>query len=154
MSRAAVPLASSALPRHCSFHCNRIGLIKFTVTIDVTPWQTPSRRSSIFLRALFEREHRWERIQAIESFKCTSWTLSSFFTVYESMHKARQEGWVGRSLLKGLIHVSAAQSFALLYDLLEFIQICRAVGLGFVVMGFIGYFVKLIHIPINHVVSH
>lgn len=35
----------------------------------------------------------------------------------------------------------------------EFMQICRAVGLGFVVMGFIGYFVKLIHIPINHVVS-
>jgi hypothetical protein len=32
-------------------------------------------------------------------------------------------------------------------------QTCRAVGLGFVVMGFIGYFVKLIHIPINHVVS-
>lgn len=35
----------------------------------------------------------------------------------------------------------------------EFMQTCRAVGLGFVVMGFIGYFVKLIHIPINHVVS-
>lgn len=35
----------------------------------------------------------------------------------------------------------------------EFLQICRAVGMGFVVMGFIGYFVKLIHIPINHVVS-
>ena len=30
---------------------------------------------------------------------------------------------------------------------IEFIQICRAVAVGFAVMGFIGYFVKLIHIP-------
>lgn len=35
----------------------------------------------------------------------------------------------------------------------EYIQICRMVGMGFVVMGFIGYFVKLIHIPINNIVS-
>jgi preprotein translocase subunit Sss1 len=27
------------------------------------------------------------------------------------------------------------------------VQICRAVAVGFAVMGFIGYFVKLIHIP-------
>ncbi|EJC98689.1 secE/sec61-gamma protein [Fomitiporia mediterranea MF3/22] len=33
----------------------------------------------------------------------------------------------------------------------EFIQICRAVAVGFAVMGFIGYFVKLIHIPINNI---
>ncbi|KIO28836.1 hypothetical protein M407DRAFT_242881 [Tulasnella calospora MUT 4182] len=31
----------------------------------------------------------------------------------------------------------------------EFVQICKAVAIGFGVMGFIGYFVKLIHIPIN-----
>ncbi|KAE8229204.1 hypothetical protein CF326_g5830 [Tilletia indica] len=35
----------------------------------------------------------------------------------------------------------------------EYLQICRAVGLGVVVMGFIGYFVKLIHIPLRHIVS-
>lgn len=29
----------------------------------------------------------------------------------------------------------------------EFIQISKAVAVGFAVMGFIGYFVKLIHIP-------
>ena len=29
----------------------------------------------------------------------------------------------------------------------EYLQICRAVAVGFAVMGFIGYFVKLIHIP-------
>ncbi|KAH7100603.1 secE/sec61-gamma protein [Auriculariales sp. MPI-PUGE-AT-0066] len=33
----------------------------------------------------------------------------------------------------------------------EFLQICRAVALGFAIMGFIGYFVKLIHIPINNI---
>lgn len=34
----------------------------------------------------------------------------------------------------------------------EFIQICRAVCTGFVIMGFIGYLVKLVHIPINNIV--
>ncbi|MBW0564812.1 hypothetical protein O181_104527 [Austropuccinia psidii MF-1] len=34
-------------------------------------------------------------------------------------------------------------------DQKEFAQICKAVAIGFALMGFIGYFVKLIHIPIN-----
>ena len=29
----------------------------------------------------------------------------------------------------------------------EYLQLCKAVSIGFVVMGFIGYLVKLIHIP-------
>ncbi|EIM23307.1 protein translocase SEC6 [Wallemia mellicola CBS 633.66] len=33
----------------------------------------------------------------------------------------------------------------------EYIQICKAVAIGFAIMGFIGYFVKLIHIPINNI---
>lgn len=33
------------------------------------------------------------------------------------------------------------------YSPIEFIQISRAVAVGFAVMGFIGYIVKLIHIP-------
>jgi len=33
----------------------------------------------------------------------------------------------------------------------EFVQISKAVAIGFAVMGFIGYFVKLIHIPINNI---
>lgn len=33
----------------------------------------------------------------------------------------------------------------------EYLQICRAVAIGFAIMGGIGYVVKLIHIPINHV---
>ncbi|KAH8918070.1 secE/sec61-gamma protein [Atractiella rhizophila] len=36
-------------------------------------------------------------------------------------------------------------------DQKEYAQICRAVAVGFVIMGFIGYFVKLIHIPINNI---
>lgn len=32
-------------------------------------------------------------------------------------------------------------------DCVEYIQLCRAVAVGFAVMGFIGYLVKLIHIP-------
>jgi protein transport protein SEC61 subunit gamma and related proteins len=31
----------------------------------------------------------------------------------------------------------------------EFMAICRAVAIGFAVMGFLGYFVKLIHIPMS-----
>ncbi|KAI0045225.1 protein translocase SEC6 [Auriscalpium vulgare] len=33
----------------------------------------------------------------------------------------------------------------------EFAGLCKAVAIGFAVMGFIGYFVKLIHIPINNI---
>ncbi|KIM33933.1 hypothetical protein M408DRAFT_325495 [Serendipita vermifera MAFF 305830] len=33
----------------------------------------------------------------------------------------------------------------------EYIQISKAVAIGFAIMGFIGYFVKLIHIPINNI---
>jgi protein transport protein SEC61 subunit gamma-like protein len=29
----------------------------------------------------------------------------------------------------------------------EYTQLCKAIAIGFVIMGFIGYFVKLIHIP-------
>ncbi|KAI9205703.1 secE/sec61-gamma protein [Polychytrium aggregatum] len=37
-------------------------------------------------------------------------------------------------------------------DRREFIQISRAVAIGFLLMGFIGFFVKLIHIPINNII--
>ncbi|KAF2090134.1 translocation complex subunit Sss1 [Saccharata proteae CBS 121410] len=36
-------------------------------------------------------------------------------------------------------------------DKREFIKISQAVGVGFVVMGAIGYLVKLIHIPVNNI---
>ncbi|KAJ1907631.1 Protein transport protein Sec61 subunit gamma [Tieghemiomyces parasiticus] len=37
-------------------------------------------------------------------------------------------------------------------DKKEYLKICQAVSIGFLVMGFIGYFVKLIHIPINNII--
>ncbi|RKP00705.1 hypothetical protein CXG81DRAFT_26609 [Caulochytrium protostelioides] len=37
-------------------------------------------------------------------------------------------------------------------DRVEFVQISRAVAMGFLLMGFIGFFVKLIHIPINNII--
>ena len=42
-------------------------------------------------------------------------------------------------------------SIALL-SLLEFQKIALATAIGFFIMGFIGYFVKLIHIPINNII--
>ncbi|KAG0637289.1 hypothetical protein HOY80DRAFT_973754 [Tuber brumale] len=36
-------------------------------------------------------------------------------------------------------------------DKREFIKISQAVGIGFVIMGVIGFIVKLIHIPVNNI---
>ncbi|EAW21864.1 protein translocase, putative [Aspergillus udagawae] len=36
-------------------------------------------------------------------------------------------------------------------DKREFIKISQAVGMGFIIMGAIGYFIKLIHIPVNNI---
>lgn len=33
----------------------------------------------------------------------------------------------------------------------EFARIARATGIGFLIMGFVGFFVKIIHIPINNI---
>ena len=33
----------------------------------------------------------------------------------------------------------------------EFLEISRAVAVGFLIMGFIGFAVKLVHIPINNI---
>ncbi|CAM9289132.1 unnamed protein product [Sphacelaria rigidula] len=37
-------------------------------------------------------------------------------------------------------------------DRKEFMQVAKATTVGFLVMGFIGFFVKLIHIPINNII--
>ena len=36
--------------------------------------------------------------------------------------------------------------------LAEFQKIATATAIGFAIMGFIGFFVKLIHIPINNII--
>lgn len=35
----------------------------------------------------------------------------------------------------------------------EFLGIAKATAVGFLIMGFVGFFVKLIHIPINNVLG-
>lgn len=37
-------------------------------------------------------------------------------------------------------------------DRKEFTQIAVATSVGFLIMGFIGFFVKLVHIPINQII--
>uniref|UniRef100_A0A6B2LWC2 Uncharacterized protein n=1 Tax=Arcella intermedia TaxID=1963864 RepID=A0A6B2LWC2_9EUKA len=37
-------------------------------------------------------------------------------------------------------------------DLKEYKKIAYATAIGFAIMGFIGFFVKLIHIPINNII--
>ena len=37
-------------------------------------------------------------------------------------------------------------------DKAEFIKILQASGMGFLVMGFIGYIIKLVFIPINNII--
>jgi protein transport protein SEC61 subunit gamma-like protein len=36
-------------------------------------------------------------------------------------------------------------------DAKEFAKIAKATGVGFLIMGFIGFFVKIIHIPITNI---
>lgn len=39
-----------------------------------------------------------------------------------------------------------------LFSKLEFQKIAMATAIGFAIMGFIGFFVRLIHIPINNII--
>ncbi len=41
--------------------------------------------------------------------------------------------------------------FDFLFIFAEFMKIAIATAIGFMIMGFIGFFVKLIHIPINNI---
>ncbi|KAL9618018.1 MAG: hypothetical protein Q9160_007207 [Pyrenula sp. 1 TL-2023] len=36
-------------------------------------------------------------------------------------------------------------------DRREFLRLCQAIAVGFLIMGAIGYFIKLIHIPVNNI---
>ena len=49
-------------------------------------------------------------------------------------------------LLSSLLCLSAAS-----LSLAEFSKIAQATATGFAIMGFIGFFVKLVHIPINNI---
>lgn len=68
-------------------------------------------------------------------YSCIHWLLVPH-TVYQAFAK----GFVPRERIAAL-HKDTQPLYP------EFLQICKAVAIGFAVMGFIGYFVKLIHIP-------
>ena len=36
--------------------------------------------------------------------------------------------------------------------IIEYVKICQTVATGFLIMGFLGYFIKLVHIPINKII--
>lgn len=42
-------------------------------------------------------------------------------------------------------------TFEIIFLHIEFARIARATGIGFLIMGFVGFFVKLVHIPINNI---
>ncbi|KAK0754604.1 hypothetical protein B0T18DRAFT_315993 [Schizothecium vesticola] len=50
-------------------------------------------------------------------------------------------------LREGIQFISKSQK----PDRREFLKISQAVGVGFLIMGAVGYVVKLIHIPLNNV---
>jgi preprotein translocase subunit Sss1 len=48
--------------------------------------------------------------------------------------------------------LTITRTLTLTLTLTEFAKIARATGFGFLIMGFVGFFVKLIHIPINNII--
>ena len=71
------------------------------------------------------------------TFLMVIYDLAHSFVVLDALHKALAEGYAGHYIVC-LSHLTRT---------IEFLQICRAVAVGFAIMGFIGYLVKLIHIP-------
>jgi len=52
------------------------------------------------------------------------------------------------------LYLSVPNHFLILSFVLEFQKIAMATAIGFCIMGFIGFFVKLIHIPINNIIVY
>lgn len=59
------------------------------------------------------------------------------------MHQAGQEGY-GRLV----------RAWSLTRVGLEFVKVTQAISVGFVIMGVIGYTIKLVHIPINNIIVY
>ena len=70
--------------------------------------------------------------------------------LHQQMHKTKQKRYISPSFPSP----SNSNSLAVEGDRLtskEFVEISRAVGVGFLLMGFLGFAVKLINIPINNI---
>src|SRR5690348_9129483 len=66
---------------------------------------------------------------------------------YRLIVKCTKPDAKGRSLVAALDTSTFIES----YIVLEFKKIVLATSVGFLVMGFTGFFIKLIHIPINNI---
>jgi hypothetical protein len=81
-------------------------------------------------------------VASANSPQCSPGVHQGWLPVCEPMHQARQ-GASSRPFSALRPMLTSAQK--------EFIKISQAVGVGFVIMGVIGYVVKLIHIPVNNI---
>lgn len=78
------------------------------------------------------------------------------FTTYQNTHATMAEKEGFNEVLIEPLREFARDSMHLVKkcskpDRKEFMVIAKATGVGFLIMGFIGFFVKLIHIPINNI---
>ena len=95
-----------------------------------------SRSSSKCLRNLCEMENR--RAELCRLAKALPLTI-----VFQFMTRCNKPSRKGQRQFQCIMLQKCDRM------LQEFLQICKAVAIGFAVMGFIGYFVKLIHIPMS-----
>ncbi|KAG7317656.1 hypothetical protein KOW79_018691 [Hemibagrus wyckioides] len=84
------------------------------------------------------------------SLTCRCYTASSLtFTNTANMDQVMQFVEPGRQFVKDSIRLVKRCTKP---DRKEFQKIAMATAIGFAIMGFIGFFVKLIHIPINNII--
>lgn len=70
--------------------------------------------------------------------------LQGLYEIGEKMHQARSERYI-------FVTLRAVTKLVAVFTV-EFQKIALATLVGFAIMGFIGFFVKLIHIPINNII--
>lgn len=74
----------------------------------------------------------------------------SDFSYYLKLLRSAMLSGKRRLLLKS--HLSSEKLDLFIFFFSEFQKIAMATAIGFAIMGFIGFFVKLIHIPINNII--
>jgi uncharacterized membrane protein YagU involved in acid resistance len=74
------------------------------------------------------------------------------------VHQARQKGYhcfIGfyfkTLVLRIAFSIVSPHPFSYLFPSSEYKKLVMATAAGFAIMGFIGFFVKLVHIPINNI---
>ena len=119
------------------------------------------------------KKNSWNTIHVVPNSPKSLWEFGAMKTdtlinwVHAlSFHKFLQKTWLLKAILLNLLRIlSVIVNSLLIFVLsliinvcletvllsLEFTQTATATAVGFVVMGFVGYFVKLIHIPINNI---